>query len=158
MKASFFEFVRYVTSQKMPAQWPLPPGLYEPDVGGQAFQSVLERLARYAEWRRRYEQASDYTRRQVELEPWLEASYRAAMRRLALGGQVAAALAAYEQLRRMLAAELGSEPEAETATLYEQLKAGTVPAPAAGLVSSACAEVIISPAAMAAMKVFIVAR
>lgn len=45
MKASFFEFVRYVTPQKMPAQWPLPPGLYEPDVGGQTFQSVLERLA-----------------------------------------------------------------------------------------------------------------
>jgi alkanesulfonate monooxygenase SsuD/methylene tetrahydromethanopterin reductase-like flavin-dependent oxidoreductase (luciferase family) len=45
MKASFFESVRYVTPPNMPSQWPLPPGLYEPDVGGQAFQSVLERLA-----------------------------------------------------------------------------------------------------------------
>jgi alkanesulfonate monooxygenase SsuD/methylene tetrahydromethanopterin reductase-like flavin-dependent oxidoreductase (luciferase family) len=29
----------------MPAQWPLPPGLYEPAVGAQAFQSVIERAA-----------------------------------------------------------------------------------------------------------------
>jgi alkanesulfonate monooxygenase SsuD/methylene tetrahydromethanopterin reductase-like flavin-dependent oxidoreductase (luciferase family) len=45
MKASFFESIRYVTSQNMPAQWPLPPGCYEPDVGGQDFRSVIERLA-----------------------------------------------------------------------------------------------------------------
>ena len=45
MQASFFESIRYVTSQKMPAQWPLPPGLYEPEVGMQAFQSVIERAA-----------------------------------------------------------------------------------------------------------------
>ncbi len=44
MKASFFESIRYVTSQNMPSQWPLPPGLYEPDVGGQAFRSTIERL------------------------------------------------------------------------------------------------------------------
>ena len=29
----------------MPSEWPLPPGLYEPDLRAQAFQSVLERLA-----------------------------------------------------------------------------------------------------------------
>jgi alkanesulfonate monooxygenase SsuD/methylene tetrahydromethanopterin reductase-like flavin-dependent oxidoreductase (luciferase family) len=45
MKASFFESVRYVTSRKLPALWPMPPGLYEPEVGGQLFQSVIERLA-----------------------------------------------------------------------------------------------------------------
>jgi hypothetical protein len=45
MKTSFFESVRYVTSQKIPSEWPLPPGFYEPDVGGQAFRSAIERLA-----------------------------------------------------------------------------------------------------------------
>jgi len=37
MKASFFESIRYVPPQKMPAQWPLPPGLYDPEVGAQTF-------------------------------------------------------------------------------------------------------------------------
>ncbi len=45
MKVSFFESIRYIPPRPMPAQWPLPPGLYEPEVGGQVFQSVLERLA-----------------------------------------------------------------------------------------------------------------
>jgi alkanesulfonate monooxygenase SsuD/methylene tetrahydromethanopterin reductase-like flavin-dependent oxidoreductase (luciferase family) len=45
MKASFFEPIRYVTPQPLPAQWPLPPGFYDPEVGGQTFQSVIERLA-----------------------------------------------------------------------------------------------------------------
>ena len=44
MKASFFEPIRYVSSQKMPAQWPLPPGCYDPEVGMQTFQSTIERL------------------------------------------------------------------------------------------------------------------
>ena len=45
MKASFFESMRYVSPQKMPAQWPLPPGFYDPEVGVQTFQSTIERLA-----------------------------------------------------------------------------------------------------------------
>ena len=46
MQASFFESVRYVTSEKLPAQWPLSPGWYNPEVGGQLFQDVIERLVR----------------------------------------------------------------------------------------------------------------
>jgi alkanesulfonate monooxygenase SsuD/methylene tetrahydromethanopterin reductase-like flavin-dependent oxidoreductase (luciferase family) len=45
MKASFFEPIRYVTSQELPAQWPLAPGFYDPEVGGQLFQSIIERLS-----------------------------------------------------------------------------------------------------------------
>src|SRR6266850_3500948 len=45
MKASFFEPVRYATPQKMPSEWPLPPGIYDPDLGAQVFRSVLARLA-----------------------------------------------------------------------------------------------------------------
>ena len=44
MKASFFEPIRYIPPQKMPAQWPLPPGLYDREVGVQTFQSTVERL------------------------------------------------------------------------------------------------------------------
>src|SRR5262245_45338560 len=44
MKASFFEPIRYVSPQKMPAQWPLPPGCYDPEMGVQTFQSTIERL------------------------------------------------------------------------------------------------------------------
>lgn len=45
MQASYFESIRYVAPQKMPSQWPLPPGCYDPDVGAQTFQSTIERLA-----------------------------------------------------------------------------------------------------------------
>jgi len=45
MKVSYFESVRYVAPQNLPPRWPLPPGFYEPEVGEQVFQSVLERLA-----------------------------------------------------------------------------------------------------------------
>lgn len=44
MKASYFESLRYVAPQKLPAEWPLPPRFYEPDVGAQAVQSMIERL------------------------------------------------------------------------------------------------------------------
>ena len=45
MKVSYFESVRYVASQDLPPQWPLPPGLYEAEVGEQVFQRVLDRVA-----------------------------------------------------------------------------------------------------------------
>src|SRR5262245_58238824 len=44
MKASFFEPIRYIPPQKMPAQWPMPPGFYDPEVGVQTFQGTIERL------------------------------------------------------------------------------------------------------------------
>ena len=41
MKASFFEPVQYVTPQKMPSEWPLPAGFYDPDLGAQAFRMAF---------------------------------------------------------------------------------------------------------------------
>ncbi len=96
----------------------------------QQMQRALERLAAYAEWRGRYEQAADYARRQVDLEPLSEAPHRTAMRLLALGGQTTAALAQYEHLRRSLQQELGARPARETTQLYEQIRAGKLPPPA----------------------------
>src|SRR5262249_4402441 len=53
-------------------------------------------------------------RRQLQLDRWNEPAHRQLMRGLALGGDRASALAQYETCRRILAEELGTEPEAET--------------------------------------------
>ena len=51
------------------------------------------------------------------------------MRLLARTGQRSAALAQYQTCRRVLAADLGSEPLPETTALYEQLRRGPVAPP-----------------------------
>lgn len=63
----------------------------------------------------------------LTLDPWREAVHRDKMRVLAASGQRDAALMAYDACRRVLAEELGIEPEDETTTLYEQLRAGMLP-------------------------------
>jgi DNA-binding SARP family transcriptional activator len=85
---------------------------------------ALSNLAAYHEHRGEYEQAVGYARRQLELEPWQEPAHRQVMRALALGGQRGAALAQYDACRRILAQELGVEPEAETTALYERIRDG----------------------------------
>jgi DNA-binding SARP family transcriptional activator/predicted ATPase len=69
-------------------------------------------------------QAQTYARRQLALEPWREEAHRQLMTALALSGERSAALAQYETCRRVLADELGVEPDEETTALYEQIKAG----------------------------------
>jgi DNA-binding SARP family transcriptional activator/predicted ATPase len=71
-----------------------------------------------------YKQAQHYARRQLKLEPWREEAHRQLMVALSLSGQRSAALAQYEACRHTLSEELGVEPEAETTTLYEQVRAG----------------------------------
>jgi predicted ATPase/DNA-binding SARP family transcriptional activator len=90
----------------------------------QRAMSALERLAHRAEWCGRYAQGVEHARRLVELDPLREAGHRELMRLLALDGQSAAAQAQYEHLRRVLADELGVEPEAETVTLHASVRAG----------------------------------
>lgn len=86
---------------------------------------ALEALATY------YEQHGDLgaTRRcalrALELDPWREQSHYQVMRLLALEGQRTAALAQYENCRRVLADELGVEPSPKTRDLYEQIRSGT---------------------------------
>jgi predicted ATPase/DNA-binding SARP family transcriptional activator len=69
-------------------------------------------------------QARTYAQRQLALEPWREEAHRQLMTALALSGERSAALAQYETCRRVLADELGVEPDSETTALYEQIKAG----------------------------------
>jgi predicted ATPase/DNA-binding SARP family transcriptional activator len=67
-----------------------------------------------------------YARRLLTLEPWREEAHRQLMLLLARDGQRSAALAKYDLCRQVLTEELGVEPTAETTTLYEQLRTGTL--------------------------------
>lgn len=78
-------------------------------------------LASYHERRGELERVQRCAERQLALEPWCEGAHRQAMRTLALRGQRDAALAQYETCRRVLAEELGVEPEAETTALWERI-------------------------------------
>jgi DNA-binding SARP family transcriptional activator/tetratricopeptide (TPR) repeat protein len=86
--------------------------------------TALQRLAALHELGGEYEQAAAHTRQLLALEPWDEAAHRRLMRLLALGGQRSAALAQYEICCRLLACELGVEPEDETTVLYERIRDG----------------------------------
>jgi DNA-binding SARP family transcriptional activator len=86
--------------------------------------AALRRLAAIHEQRGEYARAQACARRQIEMEPWQEGAQRQLMRLLALDDQRAAALAQYEDYRRLLAQELGIEPTQETLALYERIKAG----------------------------------
>lgn len=90
---------------------------------------ALATLATYYENRRDDTALCRVARRQLELEPWHEAAHRSLMRGLARLGDRAAALAHYETCRRVLAAELGIEPEAETRALAERIRAAELTAP-----------------------------
>ncbi|MFQ5858224.1 MAG: BTAD domain-containing putative transcriptional regulator, partial [Anaerolineae bacterium] len=90
---------------------------------------ALHCLATYHETRGEYEPVRLYATRQVELEPWREDAHRQLIRVLAREGQRGAALAQYETCRRILAEELGVEPEEETTALYEQIRAGETSPP-----------------------------
>lgn len=74
-----------------------------------------------------YTQAQIYARRQLAAEPWREEAHRQLMAALALSGQRSAALAQYAACCRILADELGVEPERKTRLLYEQICAETFP-------------------------------
>jgi predicted ATPase/DNA-binding SARP family transcriptional activator len=85
---------------------------------------VLQSLADYYEQRGDYEQARDFARRQIELDPWREEAHQQLMRVLALSGERSAALAQYETCRLILGEELGTEPAQETIVLYRRIWAG----------------------------------
>ena len=86
--------------------------------------SASETLSAYHQQRGDYEALGREAHRQLALEPWHEPAHRQLMRGLALTGERNAALAQYEACRRVLAQELGIEPEAETRALVERIRAG----------------------------------
>ncbi len=79
-----------------------------------------------------YEQSGDsrralqYARAQLRVDPWNEEAHRQVIRLLTMGGRRNAAIAHYRHVCRLLADELGVEPEAQTRTLYESARAGLI--------------------------------
>ena len=85
---------------------------------------ALQCLAGHFESCGAYEQAAKYARQALALEPWMEEAHRQLMRALALGGQRSAALRQFEKCCSLLQDELGIEPEEETKSLAESIRAG----------------------------------
>jgi DNA-binding SARP family transcriptional activator/predicted ATPase/Flp pilus assembly protein TadD len=67
------------------------------------------------------DQALSYTSGLLKLDPWREEAHRKRMQLLARTGQRSAALKQFEVCRRLLAEELGVQPERETRDLYEKI-------------------------------------
>jgi DNA-binding SARP family transcriptional activator len=65
-----------------------------------------------------------YAQRWLQIEPWNEIAHRACMQALVWAGKRTAALQQYEQCRRILAEELGIEPEDATQALAERIRSG----------------------------------
>lgn len=80
-----------------------------------------------------YAAALAANRRLLLLEPWSEPAHRQQMLLLAQTGERGAALAQYELCQRLLAAEFGVAPLAETTALYEQIRVGMSGQPGNGL-------------------------
>ena len=80
-----------------------------------------------------HEAALRHARRRLELDQASEEAARVLMRRLAAGGDRAAAVAVYEALRTALRRDLGMAPSAETRALLEELRSGQADAPPAPL-------------------------
>ncbi len=74
--------------------------------------------------RREWTAVLDIAQRQLSLEPWLEAAHRALILAHFQLGDRSAALAQFEQCKQQLWDELSIEPEEDTITLFEQIKAG----------------------------------
>jgi DNA-binding SARP family transcriptional activator len=86
----------------------------------------LSRIVEHCGQQQQYRQGIVHGRRLLLLEPWLEKTHRQLMWQLAKSGERAAALAQYDESRKMQEEELGVEPEPETMALYEQIKSGEI--------------------------------
>lgn len=99
-------------------------------------QQVVECLLRLIEHHTfaaggNYRQGLIYAGSLLALEPWREEAHRLKMRLLAYSGQRSAALAHFRTCQALLGRELGVEPSAETARLYDQIRDGQVAGPEA---------------------------
>jgi len=98
--------------------------------------ALLERLAREHEERGEPREAIDWTRRQVDLDPFDEEAHRRLIARLDACGDRAGALRTYRTLAERLRRELGVAPSGPTRELIERLRAEP-PAPAGAPVAPA---------------------
>ena len=89
--------------------------------------TALDRLVSDYSRAGEYPAALTANRRLLGMEPGSEPVHRQQMSLLAQTGERAAALAQYESCRRILQAEFGVEPLAETTALYAQIRTGEMP-------------------------------
>lgn len=87
---------------------------------------AMSSLALYHQRRHEYQQAADYLRRILALEPWREEAHARLMLVLALDGQQSAALAQYEICRRTLAEELAAPISPETEQIAQAIRSGNL--------------------------------
>ena len=88
---------------------------------------ALEKLVRSYEARNDLIQAIVYAQRWVALDPLHEAAQRRLIALYGRNGQRAEAHRQYQLCERLLAEELGIEPEPETTQLHEQIRKGREP-------------------------------
>jgi predicted ATPase/DNA-binding SARP family transcriptional activator/Tfp pilus assembly protein PilF len=90
----------------------------------QAALQSFSRLSAYYERRGKYEQALQAAKRRIEIDPLHEPAQRHVIYLLARSGQRSAALQQYSSYQKLLADELGVEPEPETTDLYKRIRSG----------------------------------
>jgi DNA-binding SARP family transcriptional activator len=98
--------------------------------------AALERLARSQLAARHWDRAVLAGRRWLELDPLHEPAHRLLMSAFAAAGEDAAAVRQYRDCVRVLEAELGVAPLAETTDLYETIRSGSYRAPTTALAAS----------------------
>jgi predicted ATPase/DNA-binding SARP family transcriptional activator len=94
----------------------------ERQVREQAYLQARERLAAQALAAGDPGKAEGHLRLAVAVDPLRERTHRALMEALAAGGNAAAALQVYRDLRERLHRELHAEPDPETTALFRQLR------------------------------------
>ena len=92
-----------------------------------ACDEALETSASRAELTGELDAALEHANALVQREPLSEHAHRRVMRLHYLRGDTAAAMAAYERCRQILAAELGTIPGKETRELLRQIERGAAP-------------------------------
>jgi predicted ATPase/class 3 adenylate cyclase len=95
----------------------------ERQVREQAYLQALETLAAGALTQGAAGAAAGYLGRATAVDPLRESAQRGRMEALAAGGNYAAALLTYRELRLRLHRDLNAEPDPETQTLFQQLRA-----------------------------------
>lgn len=99
----------------------------EPRTGLQRhYLGALEDLAEYYRQEARFEEAVEFYRKLLNRDPFREDIHRQVMRCLVQTGDRAGAIRQFEELGSILRDELGTDPSAETAELYEKLLAERV--------------------------------
>jgi DNA-binding SARP family transcriptional activator len=108
--------------------------------------SLLERLADDCEQRGRVRDAIEWSRRQVQIDPFDEEAHRRLISRLDAVGDRAGALRAYRALSERLRRELGVVASSQTRALIDRLRAE---APAGGGAPAAATAAILPPGVLA---------